>query len=275
MMLEGKVAVISGGTRGIGNAIAWKFAEQGANLALIATRDSERNKKAVKELSETGRDVRLYICDVKDPEQVVSVAEEILADFGTVDVLVNNAGITRDNLLPSLSVMDIDDVIDVNLKGTIYLTRAFVRSFVKQRHGNIVNISSVVGLMGNPHAVGEAFQITSDETLTWNQIYEEIAKALGVPLHPYHVASDFLSDVGKDYDFEGSLTGDKSVSVVFDNSKLKRTVLDFKPTVTFAQGVRIALDNILAHPELQREDAEFDEWCDKVIDVLEKAKNNF
>ena len=149
MMLEGKVAVISGGTRGIGNAIAWKFAEQGANLALIATRDSERNKKAVKELSETGRDVRLYICDVKDPEQVVSVAEEILADFGTVDVLVNNAGITRDNLLPSLSVMDIDDVIDVNLKGTIYLTRAFIREFVKQRHGNIVNISSVVGLMGN------------------------------------------------------------------------------------------------------------------------------
>jgi len=132
-----------------------------------------------------------------------------------------------------------------------------------------------VGLMGNPHAVGEAFQITSDETLTWNQIYEEIAKALGVPLHPYHVASDFLSAVGKDYDYEGSLTGDKSVSVVFDNSKLKRAVPDFKPTVTFAQGVRIALDNILAHPELQREDAEFDEWCDRVIDVLEKAKNNF
>ena len=132
-----------------------------------------------------------------------------------------------------------------------------------------------VGLMGNPHTIGEAFQITSDETLTWNQIYEGIAKALGVPLHPYHVASDFLSAVGKDYDYEGSLTGDKSVSVVFDNSKLKRAVPDFKPTVTFAQGVRIALDNILAHPELQREDAEFDEWCDRVIDVLEKAKNNF
>lgn len=132
-----------------------------------------------------------------------------------------------------------------------------------------------VGLMGNPHTIGEAFQITSDETLTWNQIYEEIAKALGVPLHPYHVASDFLSAVGKDYDYEGSLTGDKSVSVVFDNSKLKRAVPDFKPTVTFAQGVRIAFDNILAHPELQREDAEFDEWCDRVIDVLEKAKNNF
>ncbi|MBR1421979.1 MAG: SDR family oxidoreductase [Ruminococcus sp.] len=130
-----------------------------------------------------------------------------------------------------------------------------------------------VGLMGNSHAVGEAFQITSDETLSWNQIYEEIAKALGVKLKPYHVASEFLSAVGKDYDFEGSLTGDKSVSVVFDNSKLKRAVPDFKPTVTFAQGVRIALDNILAHPELQHEDKEFDEWCDKVIAVLEKAKN--
>lgn len=132
-----------------------------------------------------------------------------------------------------------------------------------------------VGLMGNPHAVGEAFQITSDETLSWNQIYEEIAKALGVQLRPYHIAAEFLAAVGKDYDFEGSLIGDKSVSVVFDNSKLKRTVPDFNPTVTFAQGVRIALDYILAHPELQREDTEFDEWCDKVIDALEKAKNNF
>ena len=132
-----------------------------------------------------------------------------------------------------------------------------------------------VGLMGNPHAVGEAFQITSDESLSWDQIYEEITKALGVPLHPYHVASEFLAAVGKDYDYEGSLIGDKSVSVVFDNSKLKRAVPDFKPTVTFSQGVRIALDNILAHPELQREDAEFDEWCDKVIDVLEKAKRSF
>ena len=131
-----------------------------------------------------------------------------------------------------------------------------------------------VGLMGNPHAVGEAFQITSDESLSWNQIYEEIAKALGVPLHPYHIASEFLAAVGKDYDYEGSLIGDKSVSVVFDNSKLKRAVPDFKPTVTFSQGVRIALEYILAHPELQREDAEFDEWCDKVIDVLEKAKRN-
>mgnify|MGYP002854541470 CR=1 FL=1 len=149
MTLDKKTAVISGGTRGIGNAIARKFTEQGADLAIIATRDSDRNKEAVNVLRKTGRNVRLYVCDIKDPEQVTGVCREIIADFGSVDILVNNAGITRDNLLPSLSIMDIDDVIDVNLKGTIYLTRVFMRSFIKQRHGNIINISSVVGLMGN------------------------------------------------------------------------------------------------------------------------------
>lgn len=131
------------------------------------------------------------------------------------------------------------------------------------------------GLMGNPHAIGEAFQITSDETLSWNQIYETIADALGVTLHPYHVASDFLSSIGREYDYEGSLTGDKSVSVVFDNSKLKRAVPDFHARISFAQGVRIALENIDKHPELKRDDPEFDIWCDRVIEVLERAKSEF
>lgn len=132
------------------------------------------------------------------------------------------------------------------------------------------------GLMTNPHAIGEAFQITSDETLSWNQIYETIAQALGVKLKPYHVSSDFLTSVGPDYDFEGSLTGDKSVSVVFDNSKLKKAVPEFRPVVSFSQGLRIALDYILSHPEeCQQDDPEFDEWCDRVIDTLEKAKMSF
>ncbi|WP_330676553.1 3-oxoacyl-[acyl-carrier-protein] reductase [Butyrivibrio sp. DSM 10294] len=149
MILEGKVAVITGGTRGIGQAIAGKFAENGADLAIIATRVTDEAKSVVMELEQTGRTVRLYTCDISDAEQVASVAEEIMADFGKVDILVNNAGITRDNLLPSLGIMDIDDVINVNLKGTMYMTRAFIRNFIRQRSGNIVNISSVVGLMGN------------------------------------------------------------------------------------------------------------------------------
>ncbi len=148
-MLNGKVTVITGGTRGIGRAIAEKFAKEGSSLAVICTRETAAAKESIEELKKEGCDARLYVCDVKDPEQVASVAEEIMADFGRVDILVNNAGITKDNLLPSLSIIDIDDVIDVNLKGTMFVTRAFIRSFVKQRHGNIINLSSVVGLMGN------------------------------------------------------------------------------------------------------------------------------
>lgn len=128
-------------------------------------------------------------------------------------------------------------------------------------------------LMGNKHAIGEAFQVTGDEILTWNQIYMTIADALGVKLNAYHVSSDFLVSVGKQYDFEGSLIGDKSTSVVFDNAKLKRIAPDMKTNVPFSKGVRIALDYVLSHPdECQMEDPEFDRWCDKVIDVLEKAK---
>ena len=134
-----------------------------------------------------------------------------------------------------------------------------------------------IGLMGNRHAIGEAFQITGDEVLTWNQIYQTIADVLGVGLKAYHVASEYLSAVGDKYgfDFEGSLTGDKSVSVVFDNSKLKRIVPQMTTTVPFNQGARIALDYVLSHPECQEEDPDFDAWCDKVIAALEKSKENF
>lgn len=128
------------------------------------------------------------------------------------------------------------------------------------------------GLMANPHAIGEAFQITSDESLTWNQIHQTIADALGVTLKPYYVTSEFLAAVGKEYDYEGSLIGDKAVSVVFDNTKLKRAVPEFHPTVSFKEGVRISLDYILTHAECQKEDPEFDAWCDRVIEALEKAK---
>jgi nucleoside-diphosphate-sugar epimerase len=131
-----------------------------------------------------------------------------------------------------------------------------------------------IGLMANPHAIGEAFQITGDETLTWDQIYQTIADALGVELKACHVASDFLAEAGKPFgfDFEGSLIGDKSVSVVFDNRKLKRAVPDMVTKVPFARGVRMALDYVMSHPECQTEDPEFDAWCDRVIEAQEVAK---
>lgn len=128
-----------------------------------------------------------------------------------------------------------------------------------------------IGLMGNPHALGNTFHITSDETLTWNQIYQTIADALGVPLKAVHVSSEFLDAVGP-YDFRGGLIGDKATTVLFDNAKLKRAVPGFQATVRFEQGVRRTIANILAHPGLQRPDPAFDAWCDRVIGALETAK---
>jgi len=122
-----------------------------------------------------------------------------------------------------------------------------------------------VGLMGNVHAIGEAVHITSDESLTWNQIYEIIASALGVKLNAVHIPSDYLAACSN-YDFTGSLLGDKANSVVFDNSKLKRLVPGFYATVRFDQGIRHIISNVLSHPELQKEDLEFDSWCDRIIE---------
>lgn len=127
------------------------------------------------------------------------------------------------------------------------------------------------GLVGNLHAIGQAFHITSDESLTWNQIYHIIADALGVELKAVHIPSDFLASVS-DYDLTGSLIGDKANSVIFDNSKLKRAVPDFTATLRADQGIHSTIQHILSHPELQREDAEFDRWCDRVINTFEKMR---
>lgn len=128
-----------------------------------------------------------------------------------------------------------------------------------------------VGLMGNIHAIGEAVQITSDESLTWNQIYQITADTLGVELHPCRVSCDFL-DACSDYGFDASMMGDKANSVVFVNDKLKRLVPGFTATKRFDQGVKECLDYIENHPECQTEDPAFDNFCDRVIKALEQAK---
>ena len=147
--------------------------------------------------------------------------------------------------------------------GTTLWTITFNTDFAK----------AFIGLMGNIHAIGEAYHITSDESVTWNQIYHIIADELGVPFQPYYVPSDFLHAAGK-YDYEGGLIGDKANTVVFDNSKVKRAVPDFVCTVRADQGLRKTLRHMLATPALQQEDPEFDAWCDKVIAAMEKAKED-
>lgn len=127
-----------------------------------------------------------------------------------------------------------------------------------------------VGLMNNIHAIGEAVQITSDESVTWNQAYEAVAKALHVPLIAIHVSSEFL-DACSEYDFKGSLLGDKANTVVFDNAKLKRLVPGFTAKVRYDQGILKTVEYVLSHSECQKEDAEFDAWCDAVVEVMTEA----
>ena len=145
--------------------------------------------------------------------------------------------------------------------GTTLWTITFNTDFAK----------AFIGLMGNIHAIGEAYHITSDESVTWNQIYRIIADELGVPFKPYYVPSDFLHAAGK-YDYAGGLIGDKANTVVFDNAKVKRAVPGFVCTVRADQGLRRTIRHMLATPALQQEDPEFDTWCDKVIAAMEKAK---
>ncbi len=130
-----------------------------------------------------------------------------------------------------------------------------------------------IGLIGNPKAIGEAFQIMSDESISWTQIYECVAKALGVTLNPYYVSSGFLAAVCPEgYDLTGNLIGDKAATVVFDCSKLKRAVPGFQAVTRFHEGVRHCVAYALEHTELQIDDPEFDLWCDKVIAAQETAK---
>lgn len=144
-----KTAIVTGATRGIGKAIALELAKEGMDIAVIATAQNERSEKALEEIGQTGVKVRLFTGDVSVQEDTVRMMEQINSEFEHVAVLVNNAGITRDSLLLSMKEEDIDRVIDVNLKGCMYMTKACLRPFMKQKKGAIVNISSVVGLMGN------------------------------------------------------------------------------------------------------------------------------
>ena len=131
-------------------------------------------------------------------------------------------------------------------------------------------------LMGNIHAIGEAVHITSDESVTWNQIYSVIAGVLNVKPKAVHVASEFLAECSKDlYDFGGGLIGDKANSVIFDNTKLKRLVPGFYAKVRMDEGIKMTVNNILTNKELQHDDPEFDEWCDRIIGAVETAKEKF
>jgi 3-oxoacyl-[acyl-carrier protein] reductase len=147
--LENQIAVVTGAGRGIGRAIALKFANEGADVVVVS-RTQENSEKVAAEIRALRRKAWAFAVDVSNSAAVSSAAEKILAECGKVDILVNNAGVTRDGLLMRMSEADWDAVLDTNLKGAFLFTKAFFRIFAKQRAGRIINISSVIGLVGNP-----------------------------------------------------------------------------------------------------------------------------
>ena len=149
MLLKDKNVIITGATRGIGKGIALEFAKQGANIVFTYSRSVDEAKSLEKELSYFGIKVKSFQSDASKFDDAHSLIEKVLIDFDTIDVLINNAGITKDNLLMRMQESDFDTVIDVNLKSVFNMTKAVQRTMLKQRYGSIINMSSVVGVKGN------------------------------------------------------------------------------------------------------------------------------
>ena len=149
MRFEGQVAIVTGAGRGIGRAIALRFASEGARVACVSRTDENAKKTAGKVNATRSDAAKAYAVDVADHVAVQKIGAHILEDFGRADILVNNAGVTRDALAMRMSLEDWDVVVDTNLRGAFSFTHALVRTMTKQRSGRIINISSVVGLMGN------------------------------------------------------------------------------------------------------------------------------
>jgi len=148
-LLEGKTVIVTGASRGIGRGIALKMAEHGADVAFTYRSSEDLALSLEKELQAMGIKAKAYRSDAADFEQAQQLVADVLETFGKVDVVVNNAGITKDNLLLRMSEKDFDDVIRVNLKSVFNMTKAVIRPMMKQRQGSIINISSIVGIRGN------------------------------------------------------------------------------------------------------------------------------
>jgi 3-oxoacyl-[acyl-carrier protein] reductase len=146
--LANQIAVVTGAGRGIGRAIALKFAAEGAEIVCVS-RTKDNSEKIAQEIRALGRKAWAHAVDVSNANAVATAAETILTEASRVDILVNNAGVTRDGLLMRMSDEDWDTVLNTNLKGAFSFTKAFARTFLKQRSGRIINVASVIGLIGN------------------------------------------------------------------------------------------------------------------------------
>src|SRR5699024_9946836 len=150
MTLQGKNALVTGSSRGIGKAIALQLAKQGVNIAVNYAGNEARAEEVVQEIKNLGVDAIKIKANVTNEQEVKAIVKEVISTFGNLDILVNNAGITKDNLLMRMKVEEFDQVVETNLKGAFLCTKAVTRQMMKQRDGKIINIASIVGVSGNP-----------------------------------------------------------------------------------------------------------------------------
>ncbi len=148
-MLKNKNVFITGASRGIGKAIAINMAKNGANIILVCSSSIEDAQNTSKEIENYGVKSKAYVCDVSDFSSVEKLSKQVLDEFGSVDIIVNNAGITKDGLMLTMKEEDFDKVLDINLKGAFNVVKHFARHMLKRKTGNIINITSVSGMMGN------------------------------------------------------------------------------------------------------------------------------
>jgi 3-oxoacyl-[acyl-carrier protein] reductase len=196
--LSSQVAVVTGAGRGIGRAIALKFASEGADVVCVS-RTAENAEKVAAEVCALGRRAWAHAVDVSNAPAVGAAAEAILAEAGRVDILVNNAGVTRDGLLMRMNEEDWDTVLDTNLKGAFLFTKGFTRTFIKQRSGRIINVASVIGLIGNAGQTNYAASKAALIGFTKSLARELATRGITVnALAPGFIETDMTASLGEE-----------------------------------------------------------------------------
>ncbi len=200
MLLSGKVAIVTGGSRGIGKAIVKEFANQGADIAFNFLKSEEESLKIKKEIESKGRKVLIFKQDVKDYNAIKVMVEGVKNELGRLDIIVNNAGILRDKALMLMEEQDWEEVITTNLSGAFNLIRSAIVTFMKQKSGNIINITSVAGLKGVPRQVNYSASKAGLIGLT-----KSLAREVGPynirvnAIAPGYIDTDMVKDLKDDY----------------------------------------------------------------------------
>ena len=203
MLLQDKVAIVTGGSRGIGKAIVLEFARQGANIAFNFLKSEEKALELKKEVEKLGRTALMFRQDVKDYDAIKIMVEGVKNHFGKLDIIVNNAGILRDKALMLMEEQDWEDVIATNLSGAFNLIRAAIVTFMKQKSGNIINITSVAGIKGMPRQVNYSASKAGMIGLTKSLAREVGAYNVRVnAIAPGYIDTDMVKDLKEEYKSE-------------------------------------------------------------------------